>query len=132
MLAGAGYLAWLVFKPNPVGESDMIVRRYSAAIAEQMGPFRRALRDVQRDAGETPELRQQAIARIDELARELNLKIEDLTDEAVSAIEMLDGIGLRTQENRLSRIRRLSLEGRSRVGQVVAETKADLARSTEQ
>lgn len=127
VVAVIGYAAWYVFKPNPIARSEMVVRQFDRAVGEKSGPFRAAVREVQRSAGATAELRQAARDRIDTLAREMNDAIEDLTDQAVSDVESISGIGLRTQENRLGRIRRISLEGRARVGQIVAEAKAALA-----
>jgi len=125
--AVVGFVGWQFLKPNPIGQSDVVVRRLSAAIAEQMGPFRAAVREIQRSDRDTPEMRQAARDRIDELARAVNDQIEDLSDAAITEIESISGIGLRTQENRLSRIRRLSLEGRARVGQLVGEAKSALS-----
>lgn len=136
VVAVVGFGGWYFFlKPNPVGQSEWVVRSFSEKVAAKRGPFRSAVRDIQRNAGDTPELRRASLDRIDQLAREFSDAIEDLTDAAILEIEMIQGIGLRTQENRLSRIRRLSLEGRASAGQIVAEAKAaiemDAARERE-
>jgi hypothetical protein len=129
VFAVVAYFGWEFVAPNPSGESELIVRNLSSAIAAEMGPFRRALREVERAARDSPEKRREAIEQIDDMAEDLGDRIVDLADAATTDIEMVRGISLSTQENRLARVRRLSLEGRARAGQMVAETKANLAAS---
>lgn len=116
-----GYLAWTILRPNPVAQSEQVVRDASAAIAKELAPFRRAVRELSREAGGDPTTAARARGRIDQLAAEVVDEVENLADEATFAVESIEGISLNTQENRLRRIRRLSLEARSRVAQLVAE-----------
>ncbi len=127
VVAGLAYLIWPFLAPNPVGESEMVVRTLSTSIAGELGPFRRAVRQIEREARRSAETAATARERIDDLATDVNDRIVDLADQATFAVEAIQGISLSTQENRLSRVRRLSLEGRARVGQIVAEAKAALA-----
>lgn len=126
VFAVVGYFGWQYLAPNPAGESELIVRDLSSAIAAEVGPFRRELRSVQRAARASAD-RQEALQKLDDLAQDVGDRIVDLADEATTRIEMVRGISLSTMENRLARVRRLSLEGRARVGQMVAEAKAELA-----
>ncbi len=121
-----GYFGWQYLAPNPAGESELIVRDLSSAIAAEVGPFRRELRSVQRAARMATDTKD-AMQKFDDLAQDVSDRIVDLADEATTRIEMVRGISLSTMENRLARVRRLSLEGRARVGQMVAEAKAELA-----
>ena len=127
IFATVGYFGWQYVAPNPSGESELIVRNLSAAIAAEMGPFRRALREVERGARGSAEARREAVQKIDDMAQDVSDRIVDLADQATTDVELVSGISLSTQENRLARVRRMSLEGRARVGQMVAETKAALA-----
>jgi len=127
VIAIVGYLGWRYVAPNASGNSEMIVRSLSAAIAAEMGPFRRSLREIEREARGSESAKRAAQQRIDDLAQDVIDKIVDLADQAATDVEMVAGIAMNTQENRLTRVRRLSLEGRARVGQLVAEAKLALA-----
>lgn len=116
-----GYFGWQYLRPNPVAQSETAVRDASAAIAQELSPFRRAVRQLSREAGGDAPAVERARARMDELAGEVVDRIENIADEATNQVESIEGISLNTQDNRLRRIRRLSLEARTRVSQIVAE-----------
>jgi len=131
VLLAAGYVAWTLFRPSPVAESEMAVRDFSTAAAAELGPLRRTLREeVERYNGDPKQLVNVRVA-IDKHAGAAKVKIEALADDARDRIELIDGIGLNTQENRIQRIQSRKTEALTRVDGLAAEARGKLPREAE-
>jgi hypothetical protein len=125
-LLAVGYVAWLILRPNPIAESEMVVRDFSSAAAAEIGPLRRALREeVARYAADPSTLVPVQVA-IDKHAADARETIEALAEDARDRIELIDGIGLRTQENRLQRIQSRKADAQARINSLVADAKSRL------
>jgi hypothetical protein len=130
VLAIVGYVLWGILRPTPIARSEMIVRDFTAAVAGELGPLRRALREEVARYEANPSTVDSVRAAIDERADEAREKVEMLADDAIDQLSMLEGIGLQTQENRLQRIKKRQAEGEERVESLVAEAR-DKVRSKE-
>lgn len=126
VLLVAGYAAWTLLRPSPIGESEMVVRDFSSAVASELGPLRRILRqEVERYGGDAGQLVNVRVA-IDKHAENTKEKIETLAEDARDRIELIDGIGLKTQENRIQRIQSRKTEALTRVDGLAAEARGKL------
>lgn len=125
-----GYFAWEIYRPNPIARSEMVVREFNSNAAAEIGPLRRALRDEVRRYKSDPDSLEDVRDVIDDLIAEARTNIEYLADGARDEIEMIGGIGLRTQENRLGRVRRVKADALSRIDRLASETRAKLQEET--
>jgi hypothetical protein len=126
VLLAVGYVAWTILSPNPIAQSEMVVRDFSKAAAAELGPLRRALRDeVARYKGDPATLASVRNA-IDDRAASVRETIETLADEARDRIDLIDGIGLQTQDNRLQRIQSRKADAQARINGLVAEARGQL------
>jgi len=126
VLAVVGYFAWGILSPNPIARSAMVVRDFSTAAANELGSLRRVLREemdrYKKDPGTVGSVR----AAIDEHADEARDDIGRLADDAADQIALIEGIGLRTQDNRLQRIKKRTTEVEQRIDDLVAEMRGKL------
>jgi hypothetical protein len=122
----AGYLAWEIYRPNPIARSEMVVREFNSSAAAEIGPLRRALRDEVQRYNSNPESLEDVRGTIDDLVADARANVEYLADGARDQIEVIEGIGLRTQENRLGRVRRVKEDALSRIDRLASEVRAKL------
>lgn len=127
VVAVVGYLAWGILSPSPVARSEMVVRDFSAAAASELSALRRALREDLEQYESAPDKADEVRAAIDEDAEAAAESIADMADEARDEIGLIDGIGLRTQDNRLNRIKKREADALSRAEILAAEARAKLA-----
>lgn len=121
-----GYFAWGIFWPGPIAHSEMLVRNFGAASTAELGPLRRALREEVIRYERDPATLESVRTAIDEHVEKTRNTIERLANGAIDELVMIDGIGLRTQDNRLRRIRQRQTEADARVDDLQAEALAKL------
>lgn len=126
VLLVAGYLAWDIWRPSGGARSEQVVREFGSDAAAEIGPLRRALREQTQRYKADPSSVDEVRKAIDDLAADARAKIEQLADAAREEIEMMEGIGLRTQENRLNRVRDHKADAESRIASLVDEARAKL------
>lgn len=126
VLLVAGYLLWDIYRPNPVARSEQVVREFARAAAAEVGPLRRALREQIRRYEADPDTLEDVREAIEELAQTAREKLDELADAAYDEIDMMDGISMRTQDNRLSRLRQRKAEAESRINSLVDEARLKL------
>jgi hypothetical protein len=122
----AGYVASEIFRPNPIARSEMVVRDFNSSAAAEIGPLRRALRDEIQRYRSRPESLENVRQTIDDLVADARATVEELADSARDQIEMTEGIGLRTQENRLGRVTRVKADALSRIDRLASDARAKL------
>ncbi len=128
VLVIVGYVLWGILRPTPIARSEMIVRDFTAAVAGELGPLRRALREEVGRYESNPSAVDSVRTTIDERADEAREAIEILASDAIDQLTMLEGIGLQTQDNRLQRIKKRQAEGEERIDSLVAEARDKLPR----
>jgi hypothetical protein len=120
-----GYLAWETLRVTPHQQSEEIVRQFARSVAGEVGRCRRAMRRLSQPAsppaGSTDD--------VDARAAEAMARIETEAEAARERIESLEGISLRTQDNRLGRIERRLSEGKAAIGRAATEAKALLSQA---
>lgn len=123
VLGVVGYLAWDILRPSPVARSEMVVREFSAAAASELSGLRRALRDTVAQYKSDPAAARAAMADDAAVVRE---NIEDLANAARDDLGYIEGIGLRTQDNRLQRIKTREADALSRIDGLIADARSKL------
>jgi FAD/FMN-containing dehydrogenase len=115
-----GYLAWETLRVTPHQKSEEIVRRFARSVAAEVGQCRRAIRRMSRRAAGPAA----SAEDVDGLAADAIARIEAEAEAARERIESLEGIPLRTQDNRLERIERRLGEGKAAIGRAASDAKA--------
>jgi len=105
VLTVTGYVAWRVFRPNQVKQSDRIARGFARDAARLVGAYRRSLLDVTRTSGGHPADTAKAEAEIEGRTEETLRTLRKSADAAQARLDEMEGISLRTLRNRLDRIR---------------------------
>lgn len=124
-----GYAAWRIWRPNDVARSDQLVREFVQDAAREVKQFGRSARRLAAEA--TGGADASAVAKqIDASAEQTAKRLDDLSDEARDRIDALEGISLKTQRNRVGRVRMRLEEAKGMVTEVAAEVKDELAQST--
>lgn len=122
----AAYLAFGIWSPNDIARSERAVRDFTRAAAAEIGPLRRALREQTQRYEANPDSLEEVRAAIDDLADDAKANVEEVADATREEIEMMDGIGLRTQENRLGRVQQRKADAESRISSLVNEARSKL------
>ncbi|MGH7786199.1 MAG: hypothetical protein ACRERC_04995, partial [Candidatus Binatia bacterium] len=114
-----GYVAWTFLRPDPYALSERMVRESRREVTTVVREFQRDLDRLGRDKGAD------LGKRIEQESAEAVADIEALVSDARDRLGELD-IDLRTERNRMDRIKARAQEGQEMIAEYAAEAKAKL------
>lgn len=119
----AGYIAWTFLRPNPYALSERIVRESRREVTAAVREFQGELDRVTRERGADVE------KRIEEETASAVADVDALVDDARDRIGDL-GIDLRTERNRMGRIKTRAQEAKDIIAEYADEARAKLQSGT--
>ena len=123
MIAG-GWWIWSVLFPGAVTVSEHIVREFKGHALQTVRDGERAIRAAR--SGTERAASAQAIQVIDAEVAQTLRELDAHADVAREAIQMLEGLSLRAQDNRMRRIRRILEDAKRAVRTTAATSTAEL------
>ena len=130
IVAVVGYAAWQRWRPNPVRQSDRIVREFARDSRDLVRSYRRALRAMQRDLGSEPGDAARIEAAIETQTDVAIEALEGLAEDTEARLDEMDGISLRTLRNRVGRVRKRREEARTMIYEEASHARSELQRGT--